>query len=150
MVLTPRTIMKIMAIAAINRAHRPHCCHGMPSLMVQTPARLSSFPEFEAGAAGSLMGSPALRSVAVSETCGGPDARRSTCHGHQKVGTRGILPGVRLTALVGGSRPNAYSVRPRSATSVRLRRPRRVGPPISVRLYHQPLIGLYSHLNDAV
>jgi hypothetical protein len=34
-VLTPRMIMTIMAIAAIKRAHRPSSRHGMPSHMAQ-------------------------------------------------------------------------------------------------------------------
>jgi hypothetical protein len=48
--LTPRTIITTIMMATIKRAHRPHCCHGMPSHMVQKVAKRAGYVASVVGA----------------------------------------------------------------------------------------------------
>jgi hypothetical protein len=46
--------MIITALAAIKRAHRPHCCHGMPSRMAQKVAKQAGYVASKIGAFATL------------------------------------------------------------------------------------------------
>jgi hypothetical protein len=66
---TPRTIITTIMMATSKRAHRPHCCHGMPSHMVQKVAKQAGYVASIVGAFATAKKSPWQAEAHGSASC---------------------------------------------------------------------------------
>jgi hypothetical protein len=83
-VLTPRMIMTIMAIAAIKRAHRPSSRHEMPSHMAQKVAKQAGYVASVVGVF--LLLERSLHEADEAQRAGSPSLRAEP--GEPDLGTR--------------------------------------------------------------